>query len=336
MVNRVYIVTHNDLDGVASAAIFRYLAMKAFKLSGESVQISFVEPVRLVNLLTKSIKYERESHLAIMDLGMNEDMIHDLKKIFAKLAQLDINVEWYDHHVWRKEWIEELASIGVKLYIDTSVCAAGVVYRYALPAVEREDCHLLLIEDTCSADLWRWDTALSPLLYRMTRMPRGRSGDAFRRYLVEEFSECRIFSDSLIERAENNFDAELRGYERALAKTEVFTINQMKVGMLYREMDHPGISLTANYLIGRLGLDLAIVIKPDGSISFRSKKGLAREYALCFGGGGHPNASGGKIELPIPLKLAAIVPTLKGKVLKIATKRKLSRCNPISNNIKSD
>lgn len=320
----IYIVTHNDLDGVASAAIYLSLARKYFV--NEKAEIHFVEPSGLLNLLQKSMKINENSVIAFMDLGMNESILPELSRYLSSLSTKNIITEWYDHHVWSDKWIEALSSVGVKIFVDQSTCGAGVVYRYSFPGVEREECHSILVEAVCGADLWLWDNPLAPLLYRATRMPRGRKGDSFRRYLIEEFSNCRFLSDELISKAEENLDAELQGYQRILKDVQVMNICNEKIGILYRELDHPGISLSANYLIGKLGLDLAVVVKPDGSVSFRSRRGIARKYALCFGGGGHPNASGGKVNLSLIYKLLLLVPIFKKHIFLSNVKRKLANC----------
>jgi len=320
----IYIVTHNDLDGVASAAIYLSLARRVF--SNNNVEIHFVEPSGLLNLLQKSMKIDDNSIVAFMDLGMNESILPELSHYLSSLSKRNIRIEWYDHHVWSEKWIEALSTIGVAVFIDKSTCGAGVVYRYSFPGVEREECHPMLVEAVCGADLWLWDNPISPLLYRATRMPRGKKGDSFRRYLVEEFSKCRLLNDELINKAEANLDAELSGYKKILRETQIINVCNEKIGILYKELDHPGISLSANYLLGKLELDLAVVVKPDGSVSFRSRKGIARKYALCFGGGGHPNASGGRADLSLIQKFLMLVPFLKKRVLLGYVKKKLTSC----------
>lgn len=323
----LYIVTHNDLDGVASAAIYLSMARKYLGLNDEDVEIHFVEPNNILNLLTKSIKVDMNSYLVFTDLGMNSSNITELSRRFKELVKNGVKIEWYDHHVWDESWISVLKNIGVNLYIDKQTCGAGVVHKYSFPNMEREECHSLLVDIVCGADLWSWDNHLSPLMYRATRMPRGSRGDNFRRFLINEFSNCRLFSDNLIERAEELLDSELDGYKKLVKETSVlYVCNNNKVGILYRELDHPGISLSANYLIGRLNLDLAVIIKPDGSISFRSKRGIARRYALCFGGGGHPNASGGRLELSFIYTLLSLIPFLRKKLLINNTIRRLTNC----------
>lgn len=320
----LYIVTHNDLDGVASAAIYLSLARKRF--NGVRAEIHFVEPANILNLLRKSLRVEQGSLLAFMDLGMNESILPDLKAHLASLSSNKVTIEWYDHHVWSREWVDALSGAGARVIVDGSTCGAGVVYKHSFPGVEREECHPLIVDGVCGADLWLWDDPISPLLYRATRMPRGRKGDAFRRYLIEELASCRLISDDLIEKALWNLESELAGYKMLLKDVRVLHINSDRVGILYRELDHPGISLSANYLISKKELDLAVVIKPDGSVSFRSRKGIARKYALCFGGGGHPNASGGRVSLPIFHRLISSIPFLRKRILIREVEKRLSRC----------
>lgn len=320
------VIAHTDLDGVASAAIYTSLVRRSLGRKAP-VTVHFVEPHGLLNLLSKSIPPGFEGVLAVMDVGMNEAYMRGVSRLVGKLVKEGARVEWYDHHVWERGWVEELRAAGARVVVDTSTCAAGVVFEHAFPGVEREECHGMLVSAVCSSDLWRWDDPLSPLLYRATRSPRGPRGDGFRRRLVEEMSECRILSDELIERAERSLEEELKGYGRLEREVIVRRVCGDLAGVVYRDFDHPGVSLAAHYMLGRLGLDLAVIVKPDGSVSFRSTKGVARVYALCFEGGGHMNASGGRVRVPAVLKpFVSFLPPLRRWYLVHKVLRTLASC----------
>jgi len=322
----LHVVTHNDLDGVASAAIYISLARKALGPSAGDPEVHFAEPPALPNVLRSGVAAAEGDTVAFMDLGMNGGLLQEIAARLSEMAKRGVRVEWYDHHVWEPDWAEAIREAGAQLFVDTSTCGAGVVFKYAFPGVEREECHPLIVEATCAADLWRWDSELAPLFYRATRMPRGPRGDSFRRYLVAELSNCRLLSDELIERAERSFDRELEGYARVVREARLEDLCGERVGIIYRELDHPGISLSANYLISRAGLGLAVVVKPDGSVSFRSRKGVARKFALCFGGGGHPNASGGRVPLSAIERALALLPFVRKRLLLRRVARRLREC----------
>ncbi len=296
-----YIVTHTDLDGLAAASIYVYLGRSLNRNFKYSIQ--FAEPYNLDKVLDKSIPRKNNIVVAIMDLGVNAENFDDLLDVLNEIKSSGALIEWYDHHKWDREWIVELEKLGVKLYIDNKTCAAGVVAKYAFNGLSSDDFMWELVNAACSADLWIWDHPLSPMLYRVTGYQHGRKGDAWKRFLIEEFSNCRLWCDSLYEVLENYIDRELKGYNEVLENAIKTTIaDKISVSCIVKGRGPPGSSLAASYMINRFETDLAIVARDDGGVSLRSYTIDVREIAVCMGGGGHPRASGARVNIPFYLK----------------------------------
>jgi len=308
----IHVFTHTDLDGIASAAIYT----KVLKSTGRNpdFRIHFTEPHKLATSLRKSINPMKPPQVvAIMDLGLNRDSASGVSSILRKLRGLDVSIEWYDHHVWDPSWISALSDIGVRLYLDRSTCAAGVVAQSLLRRVgvtddEVRDCILELVDLTCSVDLWSWNHPLSPFVYRIVGTYRGSKGDAFRRLLIEEFGSCRFWRDDYSDRLQRVVDAELRGFERVLEKSRSFMLDSnAKAVFVVKSPGPPHTSLLASYLMSKFSAEAAIIARPDGSISLRSRRINVREIAVCMGGGGHNSASGARVEPPLLVRLLGVV-----------------------------
>ncbi len=123
-----WIITHTDLDGVSSAAII----LRVLGVAPDEARILFAEPYNLHNVLKGVVDgINKDDLLVICDLSLNKDTYESIKPMLEALTKREALVEWYDHHVWDEEWVEGIRGAGVKLVIDRSTCAAGVVYKYA-------------------------------------------------------------------------------------------------------------------------------------------------------------------------------------------------------------
>jgi len=95
------LLTHNDPDGVLSAA----LVLRKFK----DLEIDFTVPKQLNSKLASFVnKYDNRELLIITDLGGNQDSLY-LSAIWKK-------VYWLDHHDWTWEEIPKRVTLVVKKY----------------------------------------------------------------------------------------------------------------------------------------------------------------------------------------------------------------------------
>ncbi len=319
---KTHILTHTDLDGVVAAAVYLRLSKEY-----ENTKIHFVEPYNLINSLKDLLRQKNDiEKIAIMDLGINIVDLNNYLSVLDSLKNRDITIEWYDHHIWEKNVISLFNEKGVKLVIDTSTCGAGVVAKYAFEGLEEKDCMWTLIEAVCAADIWTWNHHLAPVLYRVYSFPRGPIGDRKRRDVLNELVNCRYWNDDFEHLLESYINSELKGYLEALNKQRVYQIEKTTFTVTLKPAGPPNTSFLASYLLSKTNSDLAVIIKHDGSISLRSRNGMARKIAVCMGGGGHPNASGARISPSLPSKLIWWIPILRKWWLKRKVPEKIIEC----------
>lgn len=302
MAQRYTIITHTDLDGIAAAAIYLRLAGAEPDVDASVV---FAEPYKLHRVLPGIASTNR---VAIMDLGPNTSTFGNVLDSIAALRKKGIVVEWYDHHRWKEEWIENLQSLSVKTYIDTSTCAAGVVAKYAPDELEAEpdDFIARLVKATCAADLWKWDDPLAPRLYRVIDRYHGVKGDKWKRTILRGFWEGSFWWPELDEALNEYLEKEFSGFTEALKNVIVDNIRGCRVVFALKRPGPPNASILGNSLLDRYSGDVAVIVRRKGrGISLRSRGINVREIAVRLGGGGHPRAAGAPLEMPLHYRLLA-------------------------------
>uniref|UniRef100_A0A7C4D7S8 Phosphoesterase n=1 Tax=Staphylothermus marinus TaxID=2280 RepID=A0A7C4D7S8_STAMA len=293
------IVAHTDIDGVSASALYDYFQNNNYD------KVIYVEPYHLNKLANTILNLKNIDKIVFTDLGLNDNVFNIFKNTLAHLKNRNIEIEWYDHHVWNDEWITEFNNIGVKLFIDRSTCAVGVVAKYAPRVRESIDDNFVneLVNGVCSADLFRFDHKLGPWFYRLVRR---RSGDDWRKYVFEKISNgviwCSEFTDKVIEL----FDKEINEYNNIEYNIELIDVNGLKIGFILNN-EYIESSLLASYVLSKYSLDVAIVASIDGKLSIRSRKYNVRNLAYKLGGGGHIKASGAKVKIPIGIRIKGLV-----------------------------
>jgi nanoRNase/pAp phosphatase (c-di-AMP/oligoRNAs hydrolase) len=66
-------------------------------------------------------------------------------------------------------------------------------------------------------------------------------------------------------------------------------------------------SLLAARVMGVAKADVAVVIDKSGKISLRSRGVNIRDLAVALGGGGHVQAAGAKIDVPLSIRIASVL-----------------------------
>ncbi len=291
------VITHTDMDGVAGAGVYALA-------SGEWPRyVYFTEPYKLHRLLGEKLgKIEEVEKLVVIDLGVNPGGFPELVGSVRELAAKGVSVEWYDHHLWDGEWVAAVSGAGVKLYLDTSTCATGVVYRYyAAGRVNREIAEEL-VPGVCAGDLWTFDHWRGGWYLRLIR--RGDS-DSWRLKVMREVFKGRAWTSSFTEKVEEAMDGELR----ALSSVESIVVREadgIRVVAAYENSDVEN-SFLAAYLLTRYSADVAVIASVDGKLSLRSRSVDVRRVAVKLGGGGHMYASGAKVSIPLSRKLLSLV-----------------------------
>lgn len=292
------IVTHTDIDGVSASALYVYLQNNNYD------SIIYTEPYLLHKILNKLSSLKNIDKLVFTDLGLNTGIYERLLNVLNDLVKRNITIEWYDHHVWNNEWISKFGELGVKLFIDRSTCAVGVVAKYA-PRNREVDQNFIseLVNGVCSADLFKFDHKLGPWFYRLVRR---RDDNEWREYVFERISSgvlwCDEFSNKVIER----FDREIIEYSIIDKYIEISNVKGLRIGFVLNS-EYIESSLLASYILSRYSLDVAVVSSLDGKLSFRSRIYNVRELAYKLGGGGHIRAAGAKIKIPFSIRVKGLV-----------------------------
>jgi len=299
--NHLYIITHTDLDGIAAgASIVRLLG----RIDG-GYTVVYAEPYNLDERLEQIIEYTGPGDLLVItDLGPNKTIYNKIASILSKIVARGVEVEWYDHHVWMDDEVKTLTDNGVRVIVDTSTCATGVVIHH-LPKIHDSNIDDYLIElekIVCSADLWRWNHPHSPKLFRVAGRSEGNS--SWRNRLLDKLARGVLWDEELEERLQEYISRELEGFERIQSTIHVIK-GKCTIAAALKSNGPPSNSFIGGMLLGRYNSDIAVIIRGNGAISLRSRSVNVQRVASMLGGGGHPRASGAKINLPLWIKLVS-------------------------------
>lgn len=300
-----YAIVHNDFDGTASAAVYAR-AVKALPKN-----VFFTEPNKLHSLLA-SLELRGVYNIMIADLGINASTFNEIVKNLKKLIDQGANVEWFDHHVWKDEWKEELKKIGVSVYHDTSTCGAGVIYKYKNP---NDEFSRRLSSADCSVDIWLHD---DPMGEKLRRIVENNKDYSWKNELIKMFYNGILWDDTFDKMLEEVVSRELEGYKKVMKSYKLIQINGHKVVVAVRWKGPPDISYASQFLMTRT--DASVFVSANGkSISFRSKEIDVRQFAVKLGGGGHPLAAGAQLKVPIIYRFLNRI-GIKGPMLNWVTK----------------
>jgi len=301
-VNHVFIVTHTDLDGAGSAAA----ALRILGRSPEEATVIFAEPYNLDRKLGELAGHVSSGDLVIIaDLGVNSESFRGVLETVKAITSSAARVEWYDHHVWSDEEAGRIKSAGVLLSVDRSTCATGVVVHHMSRrwSVEPDKFLLELEAAVCAADLWRWDHHLAPKLFRVAG---DRSDDEWRMRIINKFYSGTLWDDEMEAKLEEYVNAELEGYRAIMKATYVKENNGVRIAAAYKAFrGPPGSSMIGALLLARYDADIAVIVRSDGGVSLRSRRVNVQRIAKALGGGGHPQAAGARIRMPLLVRLAS-------------------------------
>lgn len=293
------IVAHTDIDGVAAAALYIYLSkIREYRLF-------FTEPFLMHKTLERlSLAYYDQA--VIVDLGINPQVYTELLKKVSQLRGNDVEIEWYDHHVWEETWISDLERLGVKLYLDSTTCTTGIVANHLKQTREVVDRNFVaeLVRGVCSGDLWKFEHWLGPFYIRLVRR---RDRDSWRKHVVKVLVSGKYWSEDFSAKVEDHVDKELQLFSGKSPLNYIErTVGGLKlvVAETSKEVEN---SFVASYMLSRLDADIVVLVSSDGKLSLRSRSANVRDLAHKLGGGGHIYASGAKIEIPWFIKLLARV-----------------------------
>lgn len=283
------VITHTDLDGVASAAIIS-------RRLGKVDKYIFTQP-HILHRAVSAIRCSDECEIYICDLSPNSSNYPEIERSLARLVSSGVRVRWFDHHVWERKWIERLLDIGVELSIDTTTCSAGVVFKYL---GDGDPVSRRIAEAACSLDMWVFNDWLGNFLARYVGFSRSEN---WRRRVVERLTSGHLLDEDVLKVVEDSVDRELKILSEALRKSIVREVCGVRVAYYYKSVKDHITSYVAATLMSRYGADVAVICR-KGSVSLRSTGAVdVREVAKKLGGGGHPNAAGFSINPPLLLRV---------------------------------
>ncbi len=301
--NHLYIVTHTDLDGVASAAA-------ALRVAGRDLDhatIIYAEPYNIHEKLETIREYVDEGdYVIISDLGPNRDSFKPTVEAVRDMTSRGARIYWYDHHVWSDEELKMVEEAGAKIRIDKNTCATGVVARY-MPTdigVERDSFLEELESAVCAADLWRWDHHLAPKLFRVAE---NRRSEDWKNILAVKLSNGILWDEELEEALRDYVAKELEGYNKVVSTVYV-TEDPCRVAAAYKRFrGPPSNSMIGAMLQGRYSPDIAVIVRSNGGVSLRSRRVNVQIVASRLGGGGHPVAAGARVGLPLYVRMLSLL-----------------------------
>ena len=270
-------LTHNDLDAVGADAIHR------MKYGSEGVFTIWCSVGKFTSLFSLVAACKGKGDLiSISDIGYQKDT----ENIAARARSNGWHIEWRDHHRWQDDEIRKITKAVDLLRVDTTVCASGIVARDLQP---ENPSAAEVGRVVCDYDLWKNTDPRSAVLGQVLQRKINRDH-------VRDCLTKGIFTDERIESQYSDIRREMRTMMRkSLRHTTVLgTKYRIAFAPLYGYQ-----SETAHFIREELHTDMEIIIAKDGKFSLRSVPPVSHLIARQFGGGGHPNASGGSFNFTV-------------------------------------
>ncbi|WP_457596239.1 DHH family phosphoesterase [Hydrogenimonas sp.] len=321
----LYHLSHTDLDGYACQFLTSLCFEKvAFQNSNYGDEITGRLKIFFDTMLLDPSK---EILLLVTDLNLSPKQCDYIEKQIERLQSfkpgIHISVQLLDHHgsgaesAAKYDWY----------YLDTSRSATKITYdwlreNFGCEAIEPYES---LVEAVNAIDIWLTDRegfefgkVLMGAIASSREVGRALFDDEDRRHKFHLIRSAHAIIDE--ERAHIALDNKIHAIKKAFfsqgrdddtldnlvadyltdllteRKEELLIHYRDKVGVLTYAV--PNISVIGNaFLVKNPDIDFILNISPNGSISLRSnnKADVSEIAATLAGGGGHPNASGGRI-----------------------------------------
>ena len=321
----LYHLSHTDLDGYACQFLTRHCFDNIhFQNSNYGDEITG----RLKLFFDRMLLDQSPSILLLItDLNLTVQQCayieEQLDKIRGFRSDTEIRLQLLDHHGSGKEAAQKYDWY----YLDTTRSATKITYDWL---IENFDCKAIekyarLVDAINAIDIWL--TNEEGFEFGKVLMGAVASSREVGRALFDE--EDRAHKFHLIREAEKRIDAErahirldndLHAIKKAFFAgdreddtldnlvaaylTDLLTARKNELLIRYRDKTGvltygiPNISVIGNaFLVKNPDIDFILNISPNGSIGIRSnnKVDVSEIAATLAGGGGHPNASGGRV-----------------------------------------
>jgi len=286
LVSLIGIVSHWDIDGIASAAMLA----TAFGVSRDYIRLSSTTKVYDY---FKELKKAKADEIYITDLNIGEDV---LNKILKENRKCSVGIHIVDHHIWDDALISSARGCpNMEMIISQSAECASKLLRqtvlrgYQLPP-HIEDLVRLAEDDDAFSNKFDLTSKWRIIL---------RWGDWDIRYrTLESWIDGYIWpswAQSFYEQAMSEYEELM---EKAAQTAELFNVDEKKIVFLYpSEKIHPGDLQSFFEKKKSMGADIYVFVYGKG-ISLRSRNLDVSLLAKAMGGGGHKYAAGVNLREP--------------------------------------
>ncbi len=324
---QVYHLSHIDLDGYACQLVSKqfFKNIQCYNANyGREVSARIYE---ILNAIAQS--KESEFLILISDLNLNLNEAEYLQDKIQKhrLQNKNIQIQLLDHHISGKEVAESFHWY----FLDTNRCATKIVYEFLkkhYTILEPKNTTWLepLVEMVNSVDIWDtqgYGFELGKVCMRMinqsSELNRFMFDDENRDYKLKLLEEVKsyLFLENAPVAYDNDLfklkkialggdpDAETMDNISSNAQTHLLSLKKQDCSVYYQDKkgflsySMGGISVLANlFLTQNPDFDFYIDVNAKGNVSLRANGNcdVCELSQMCFNGGGHRNASGGKID----------------------------------------
>jgi oligoribonuclease NrnB/cAMP/cGMP phosphodiesterase (DHH superfamily) len=278
-------LTHGEcMDGATCDVLVR----KAY--GDGAVETIFLEPHETADALELLLRVpSRARGLLVSDLSLQRGEGVRVASTLQQLADDGWRISWRDHH--HKQWegadldaFERCCDITVDA--TGTECGATLVQKALLP---QDKWAQELASVARDHDLWlRQDPRSMTLFHAIVQIGTPR----WIHYLLTR----KVVVDANLERwaaRDRKRNADLVKW--ALRRSRAVRGRRAVVALAYGRVP----TNETLHALQERGADLAMLVKPTGTFSLRSRKDVPVCHVIAqqFGGGGHPNASGGTLGL---------------------------------------
>jgi len=317
----VFHLSHIDLDGYGC----QYLSQKVFK-NIQCYNANYgAEVTQKITEILEDIKNMSDIKplILITDLNLTTKEANSLEKEAVKLGA---KIVLLDHHATGKNADEKFAWY----FLDTSRCATLITYEWLYDNFEfdKDRSYAKIVDAINAIDIWVDDSiyfdygrvllGMISGAREVNRVVFANEDRAYKLFLIDSSKE--ILGNTPLEDAPIELDDRLHFIKKEFFKglkrdtkdnlvanfvTEILSKNrdimkvefEGKVGILTYSTGNTSL-IGNNFLVANEDFDFYMDVNSRGGFSLRSnnKVDVSKMAAKVGNGGGHPNASGGKIE----------------------------------------
>lgn len=340
----LYHLSHTDLDGYSCQFVMSKTKNRLFFYNanyGAEIKQTLEEMLRVIAQESSSIL------LLISDLNLNIDEAKWLDAEVQKLkdAKKDITLQLLDHHLSGMDCAKKFSWY----YLDDSKCATKLVYEFAKSNLELDDSSELeqYVNIVNAVDIWKKDEVLNfefgKVLMRLIGEARElnkimfpKDDNSYKLYLISKALPFiknfdYIGLDDAIHQLKKSYFMQDRNDTidnlssmhivklLSLVKDEKSIYYKGYKGYLSYALGNTSI-IGNDFLVANDEYDFIADVSYRGTISFRANSKvdvslIAKEWC---GGGGHPNASGGRV---VGFKEQFVYSKVKEQILNIINEK---------------